>query len=372
MNKNVDTKELNGQLVKSTPAVWLLVIGMLLTFIAISCNEDEPTIIDPIKPGKRDYVWSIDSVDYQNRPRLMRFESIWGSSPMDIWGVVPDAVDDFDDLWHFDGEKWLRATNIPPLTDATNDIILYATWGTSKNDVWAFGNKNFQNKWGACILHFDGTGWANATPENIVDLKSVLFNVYGKGKNDIWVGGSEYALHYDGNNWVSYFIEDSMVVSSITSSRNNIYLTAYNAYGSNVRKLFRLVDNEFYAVDSTTFTTYKFGSNLWATTSSLKSLANGIISTTIASDGKIDTSRWKRELTTNYFLLQKFIQSPKNIFVVGQGAHVYHYNGSDWKEIFISVPNHVIDPNTSLLGVWTDGSEVFFSDRLNGIVYHGR
>ncbi|TAK56744.1 MAG: hypothetical protein EPO24_10710, partial [Bacteroidetes bacterium] len=55
------------------------------------CKEEEPEIIDTIQPGKRDYVWSIDSVDYGNLPSTIQLESIWGSSATDVWGASPAA-----------------------------------------------------------------------------------------------------------------------------------------------------------------------------------------------------------------------------------------------------------------------------------------
>ena len=46
-----------------------------LYVIAVSCNTTEPPIIDNIPAGKRDYVWSIDSIDYGNIPSLIQLES---------------------------------------------------------------------------------------------------------------------------------------------------------------------------------------------------------------------------------------------------------------------------------------------------------
>ena len=55
-------------------------IFVLILFTLISCNSPTETPIDNTPPGKRDYIWSIDSVDYGNRPSTIQLESIWGSS----------------------------------------------------------------------------------------------------------------------------------------------------------------------------------------------------------------------------------------------------------------------------------------------------
>ena len=43
-----------------------------------SCNTIDPT--DDIKPGRRDYVWTVDTLVGLNSPRFR----MWGSSPSDV------------------------------------------------------------------------------------------------------------------------------------------------------------------------------------------------------------------------------------------------------------------------------------------------
>ena len=51
MNTTIDTKGLNGRLVKNTIAVWLLVIGMLFYFLIVgsSCNDDGVELIPTVQ-----------------------------------------------------------------------------------------------------------------------------------------------------------------------------------------------------------------------------------------------------------------------------------------------------------------------------------
>jgi hypothetical protein len=352
----------------------ILNIGFVffLLILLIQCDTTEPPIND-IPPGKRDYVWSIDSVDYGNLPSLIQLESIWGSSATDVWGANGDAPDVRDCLWHYDGIKWSKATEGTPITAGNGNIVVYSVWGTAQNNVWAFGRKINQGTLSAFIMHYNGNLWIDATPPNVEALRANLYCVYGTAANNVWVGGYEYALNYNGSNWNTYFIADSIIVGSISGNGNYLYLTTYSPYNNNdLRSIYLFRNNGFIMIDQAPNYPIKFGLGLWARLKELKTFTDGIITTNIKNDGTIDVNGWNRELTTTSFLGSYCIQSSKNVFAVGQVNLIYHYNGIDWAQINISVPNHTVDPLAWFWGVWTNGSEVFICDRDNGIVYHGR
>ena len=121
-------------------AFFFVCLFIIVNFIFIACDTTEPTI-DNTPPGKRDYIWSIDSVDYGSLPSTIQLESIWGSSASDIWGANGDAADVRDCLWHYNGLRWTRATEGTPITEFTGNKVVYSVWGTSQNNVWAFGRK---------------------------------------------------------------------------------------------------------------------------------------------------------------------------------------------------------------------------------------
>jgi len=353
--------------------VLLLTGGLPAVFLAgFACRDNGTGPPTGPQPGKRDYVWSIDSVDYGNLPSKIQLESIWGSSATDVWGAAGDAPDVRDCLWHYDGVKWSRATAGTPITEFTGNKTVYAVWGSARNDVWACGRKINQGVLSAFLMHFDGARWTDATPPNVSSLSSILYNIYGVSRTDIWVGGDEYALHFNGESWISFKIADSVIVASISGNGKDLYTSAYNAWGSGNRMIYRYMDNQMKLIDVSNSLALKFG--LWITINNqrLLSFTNGVISTNVKEDGSIDTSGWAREFTTPTFLGSLFVQSTKNIFAVGQWNLIYHYNGSDWKRIFINVPDHTVDPHNWFWGIWTDGNEVFICDWQNGIVYHGR
>src|SRR3989442_3676667 len=135
---------------------------LILSLLAITCREESVQVRDGIPPGKRDYVWSIDSVDYGNMPSTIQLESIWGSSARDVWGAAGDAPDVRDCLWHYDGVKWSRATAGTPITEFTGNKVIYAVWGSSQNDIWAAGRKINQGVLSGVLMHYDGMNWTDA------------------------------------------------------------------------------------------------------------------------------------------------------------------------------------------------------------------
>ncbi|MBI2428464.1 MAG: hypothetical protein HYV29_06645 [Ignavibacteriales bacterium] len=299
-------------------------------------------------------------------------ESIWGSSATDVWGAAGGAPDVRDCLWHYDGTKWARATEGTPITEPTGNKTIYAVWGSAKNNVWAFGRKINQNALSAFIMHYDGNKWIDATPGNVQVIAGHLYNVYSVSQNNIWVGGYECALHFDGSQWSAYKVADSVIVGSITGNEKYIYLNAYSPWGKNIQLAYILSGNGFKLIDKTTDAALKFAGLFWATNTELNSFANGLISASIITGGDIDTNSWHREFSAPTFFSEKIVQSHKNVFAVGQWNLIYHYNGTDWKQIFIDVPNHTVDPFALFWGVWTDGNEVFICDTENGVMYHGK
>jgi hypothetical protein len=354
--------------------VWLVISLLLLTIP--SCKDNPVNPEDNIPPGKRDYVWSIDSVDYGNLLSTIQLESIWGSSATDVWGANGDAPDVRDCLWHYDGIKWTRATEGTPITEFTGNKVVYSVWGSAQNDVWAFGRKINQGTLSAFIMHYDGNQWVDATPANVSALSAHLYCSYATAADNIWVGGYEYALHYNGSNWDTYKVADSITVGSISGNSRYLYLTTYSPWTDTVLTyIYKFNGSGFDIIDQSPRFPNKFGLGLWAQEQKLNSFTNGVISTSINTDGTIDVNGWQRELTTTTYFNGRggyCIQSSKNVFAVGQWNLAYHYNGTNWAGIDINIPGHTVDPYAIFWGVWTDGNEVFISDTENGIIYHGR
>jgi hypothetical protein len=344
----------------------------LCVVLGFCCKKEPPE--SPPKPdtGKRDYVWSIDSVYYGNLPGPIKLQNIWGSSARDVWGVNGDSPDVRDCLWHYDGTRWTRATAGTPITEGTGNRVVYDVWGTAGNNVWAVGRRFNRDSLSAFIMHFDGSRWRDATPPNVGQLSNVLYSIYGIAANDFWVYGYEYAIHFNGAQWRPYKVADSMTVASMTGTRDRLYVLAGSPWGREIVRLLRFDTDSIRNIDSTTLREIKFGYRLYLRGNQLLTFANGLMTNSVLSDGRVNPTSWVREFSTVTFFKYIFAQSQNNVFATGHWNLFYHFDGVDWKQITVSAPNHSVNPQALWSQVWSDGSEVFMSDYDNGGVYHGR
>ncbi len=104
--------------------------------------------------------------------------SVWGSGPSDVY-----ALSVFD-LSHFDGHSWSMAN---PDGEAGDGQV----WGTSASDVWVMPGSS-------TVSHFDGTAWKSMD----LDLVGELSAAWGPAPNDVWAVGTAGAIaHWDGGSW---------------------------------------------------------------------------------------------------------------------------------------------------------------------------
>ncbi|HEU4559012.1 MAG TPA: hypothetical protein VFS20_14225 [Longimicrobium sp.] len=109
-----------------------------------------------------------------------------------VWAATPDlayAVGTGSTVLRWNGSEWNRV-QIP---DFVGTPEFYAVWGTSPHDVWVAGGR---------ILHFDGTSWT-VSPVGGARWPNSL---WGSSPTDVWVMNGEFALHYNGTEWVDIWI----------------------------------------------------------------------------------------------------------------------------------------------------------------------
>lgn len=144
----------------------LITLFAISIFYVNSC-DDGPT--EPkLEPGRRDYVWEIDTLKLINN----------------------------DFLW------------------------LSRMWANSTNDVWAIGGGNWT---GNNIWHYDGKGWSTDSISRGIEGGGI----YGFGSNDVWIGTAEGVFwHFDGNNWREF--QKLSLDGFDRINIENIFGTAYN------------------------------------------------------------------------------------------------------------------------------------------------
>ena len=67
---------------------FLTVLFFICTALLLLNNCDSTEPVDDLKPGRRDYVWTVDTIPVADAV----MKDMWGSSPTDIW-ICGDADD---------------------------------------------------------------------------------------------------------------------------------------------------------------------------------------------------------------------------------------------------------------------------------------
>jgi hypothetical protein len=353
------------------PAKITLLLLAVLSIMLYSCNttesnEDEDNIV----PGKRNYTWNIDSVDYGSLPGLIELSSIWGSSPDDVWGAAFTA-DVRNCLWHYDGQKWSRAVWNTPITEYGNGSkSAGGVWGFSKDDVWVFGGRIYSSTETTApfIMHYDGSKWTEVTGD-VSQMPNGYTDIYPISKNHFWISSSGHVCEYKDGIWKKYNMRDDYYIQSICGLENDIYVTAY-PIGKDSLYLMKLVGSDFVIIDqSSLYHDPKFSVNgLLFADSKVYTFGLGLFIAEVKNKS-IDTSTWEKVINLPAGGIRKaFKISTKDIWAVGYPGIIYQYNGENWERIFIEGQ----DADAMYDAVWGDGSEIFICDIENGIVFHGK
>ncbi|VAX17365.1 hypothetical protein MNBD_IGNAVI01-1648 [hydrothermal vent metagenome] len=198
---------------KSSNPIILAVTLIVLTMFFNSCEKGtEPEVIEP---GRRDYVWEVDTLKTFN----LSLMKMWGTSPNNVWAVGNGGSLD-DDIWHYDGVEWKKST----YTTAGPWCI----YGFAKDDVWVGGADGE-------IWHFDGTVWSENLRYQNSDYERVYFmDIWGESSNDVYaVGFADSSnirfgimMHYDGSKWNRVNIEFTegifMAIRKGSKTSNNV------------------------------------------------------------------------------------------------------------------------------------------------------
>ncbi len=121
----------------------LLMLSLSFLLISSSCKNK---IVGPGNdaPGRRDYVWEVDTVVSPTSYPYKTLYRLWGSSPTDVWAVGAGG-DLNSSIFHFDGSGWTTGKY----------SLVYGPWcvyGFGPNDIYVGGG-------GGRIWRFDGTSF---------------------------------------------------------------------------------------------------------------------------------------------------------------------------------------------------------------------
>jgi hypothetical protein len=337
------------------------VICLLVLLSQYGCKHNP---VDPPPKNSREYEWTVETLTLPGNWIMML--SIWGSSEKDVY-VSGFSTQGTGRMWHYDGNIWqrvaLRYSEGGPFISmgALSDM-----YGFASNDIFAVGDKGgaSPSDFASFIIHFNGSGWS----EQSVPIGEPLRRVWGSGPHDVWSGGNGGSLfHYDGSRWTKFAMDTIVSCTSLTGrGPNEVYMLGYKynyPIASNYSVLYKYDGTSWNPIDSTGGPPFsRFGDNAVTMVDTvLYTIADGVFARR--------SGQWKKELTASDYLTRMAASSSMNIFAVGYRSLIYHYNGTDWKQL-----TNIINTNCILTGVWCTEREAFIVGRRDSvsIVLHGK
>jgi hypothetical protein len=303
----------------------------LLLFINADCKDDPIKPVD-IKPGRRDYIWTVDTLFTRPGDIIYGIFRIWGSSPENVWMIA--TADAGYELWHYNGSNWLRDSMLLQIEPT-------ALFGFSINDVWMSNISSGANFW-----HFDGVSWKFFSEQKVGNFGRVaLQNINGTGSNNIYAVGfadthplgniyKGIVFHFDGNKWNEVKIEEQRIsYVEVFTNDNNLFLsgTRYESGYPDTNKIFIYKNSKLYQIYSDIYFTNmtKIGNTIYVN-------YNKKI---FVFDNDKGLILWK-DFSSNNYLGGITGRSEKDIFGIGKSGLV-HYNGTDLETIFPTSNNYL-------------------------------
>lgn len=295
----------------------LLLIFVISVFYINSCDSG-PTEPE-VKPGRRDYVWEVDTLkppEGRSLPFVM-----WGENANDVWAVGLSYLNAYC-IWHFDGVTW---KNYEP----DKFILPRGIWGTDRNNIWiCCSNGAFWN--------FNGGRWKEVSTLKIDGYYDLDFQkIVGYNKNNIYAVGFADSIDnysykaiiakYDGKNW-------SLVnIPKIQESFWQIYYDKTSGKFLINSLNFDTPEGKIYSFDGTNLNVVHTFQNTW-------SLCNVNREVYFQEEQKLyKYSSNKFDLFKDFggteYIGNAIGTNEKNIFTVN-GDGIGHYNGENLTTIF--------------------------------------
>jgi len=335
----------------------LLVLFIALSSIYFSCDNAVGPGGDT--PGRRDYTWTIDTLNYPYDP----MDRLWGSSPMDIWTTSSGYWD--KSISHYNGAGW-NSFGIPGMD------VPYSIYGFSGSDVYV-------GTGAGGIWHYDGSNWsnvANLTKDGHSDI--VFDNMWGLSPSDIYATGAypdsnglynkSVIAHFSNGKWEMintdglYGIVEHLLKSTLDQK---VYLQVVkwsNTYDSTF--IYEYEQEKYFELYRNIRT-----KGLQADISLINNEVYFILGDEI--DVRVNDQFQNVLKVDNLNFYQKIWGRDSNDIFLEMTDGLAHYNGTDVQYLF-----HLNGSPTLIFGSAIFGRDVFFlvyeySTQLN-LIYHGK
>lgn len=166
-------------------------VSLFSSLILFSCQNNSVSSEDNIQPGRRDYVWTVDTLFLP----FNSFTDIAGTSPMDLWACGPGG--DLDKtLFHYDGQNWTSDLVSLPFSPKSISAI-------NTDNVWSSGLTGM-------IWKFNGTHWTEENQYNVNGNNDIAFEYINAISSTKIIAAGQYFINpqywgiilcYDGNVW---------------------------------------------------------------------------------------------------------------------------------------------------------------------------
>jgi hypothetical protein len=300
------------------PALSILLI--VVTIVSLSCQH---TTEPELQPGRRDYVWTVDTINTNEALNLSR---IWGSSADNVWAVGSSSWT-ATSIWHYNGRQWT-------CDSISRRVQPSAIFGFSSDEVW-LGNIN------NTIWKFNGYEWFLFGEYKFEGYDYFgIENFNGTSKNNIYGVGAaaQYAstnyigliMHYNGSKWSFINIPKVKVSFSeigIDHKTNTLVLKGNVFDPVWVEKIYTWNGKELKEIYSGDFAT-------------VCNIKEEVFITTRKAIYKYDNGKmhlWKDMSNTLFAGNILAARNEKDIFT-GSLNGIGHYNGTDFVTIFESGP----------------------------------
>lgn len=266
---------------------------------------------------------------------------VWASSSSDVFTVGENVI------LHYDGSLWQS------MDYEISGCYFYDVWGSSPSDVFVSGSRLDNGTTKGIILHYDGSNWDIMTDQ----LTGSVSSIWGSSPSDVYAVSNEYIAtseqffpnyasiiyHYDGQSW------NEMMRSEINDEIRGD--TLRDIWGTSPNDIYavgeRLYSEETETRDVVTTVIYHYDGDSWTSTTSVTGRLYGVwgsspsdIYAVMGMQGReniflyYDGNNWNtiRHDFGNY-ILGVHGTSSSDIFMVGRGGLIVHYDESEWNQM---------------------------------------
>lgn len=337
-----------------TKHVLLLILFVTLT----TCKENpvESLPDDNSTPGRRDYVWTADTI----KAYYIYFNSIWGKKVEDLWAVslVGSAT---ENIYRYNGSYWYRETSVP----IYNTVSL---WGT-ENNLWIC------TKDGLIWNYKDGV--FSSSPQFLYDDQNVrFFSMDGKNDSEIYAGGGK-AISFNRVGLIYKFNNNAWQIDRVLKNYGNLFRVSYSS--KNDKYYFLAYVDNIELMDTTRLLEYDnkevkiIFSDKDADNNLIMNVIDGYLCVTI---GKKIYIYYKNRF---YDFLEinipnfggQFWGRSRNDFFIRMQDGLLHYNGTDLKYI-LKFSSSVTFGSSALVLDKDIFLHAFDNNTGYNIIYHGK